>query len=78
MKKIECWPPPDWHECVIDWDWLLEDENRPHVNEIYGWCDRHSSPSRYHVHGWHQSKGFAFRFEDPRDAIIFKLIWPHQ
>ena len=30
---------------------------------------------RYHVHGWQSTKGFAFRFEDPRDAVLFKLTW---
>jgi len=74
MIQFKAWPPPDWTECVVSWDWLLGDD-RLHVNEIYSWCNQHSSPSRYHVHGWHQTEGFAFRFEDPRDAVMFKLTW---
>ena len=74
MIQFKAWPPPDWTECVVSWDWLLGDD-RPHVNEIYSWCNQHSSPSRYHVHGWHQTEGFAFKFEDPRDAVMFKLTW---
>jgi len=27
------------------------------------------------VHGWQSTEGFAFRFEDPYDAIMFKLTW---
>jgi hypothetical protein len=75
MDQVKLWPPPGWQECVISWDWLLEDHDRPHVNEIYSWCDQHVSPGRYHVHGWHSTGGFAFRFEDPKDAVLFKLTW---
>jgi hypothetical protein len=27
------------------------------------------------VHGWQSTQGFAFRFENPHDAIMFKLTW---
>jgi hypothetical protein len=74
MIQFKAWPPPEWHECVVTWDWLLKADS-PHVNTIYSWCDQHGSLGRYHVHGWHQSEGFAFRFEDPRDAVMFKLTW---
>ena len=30
---------------------------------------------RYHLHGWRATEGFAFRFEDPVDALYFKLRW---
>ena len=76
MIQLKLWPPPDWHECVVSWDWLLESPYRP--QDLYDWCDNHDSSGRYHVHGWKSTKGFAFQFEDPRDAIIFKLIWPSQ
>jgi len=46
-----------------------------HPQELYNWCDNHASTGRYHVHGWRSTEGFAFRFEDPRDAILFKLTW---
>ena len=74
MQQFEAWPPPNWHECVVSWDYILESkEVRP--QELYEWCDCHHSKARYHVHGWQSTEGFAFRFEDPYDAIIFKLTW---
>ena len=76
MKNFQFWPPPDWVECVIHWDYILD--SPVHPQDLYNWCDNHSSPSRYHVHGWQSTEGFAFRFEDPRDAILFKLKWTHQ
>jgi len=27
------------------------------------------------LHGWNGTLGFAFRFEDARDATAFKLRW---
>jgi len=75
MNQFKAWPPPDtWYECVVTWDSILEtQEIRP--QELYDWCDRQASTGRYHVHGWRSTEGFAFRFEDPYDAIIFKLTW---
>ena len=74
MDQLILWPPPDdWQECVVTWDYLLD--STIHPQELYDWCNCHSSPSRYHVHGWRSTYGFAFRFEDPQDAIIFKLRW---
>ena len=77
MRQLKLWPPPDWHECIITWEYLI---NTPgiHVDDYYTWCDRHPSIGSYHVHGWRSTEGFAFRFEDPRDAILFKLKWTHQ
>jgi hypothetical protein len=44
------------------------------IREILKWID--SAPGgRYHLHGFKADKGFAFRFEDPRDATYFKLKW---
>jgi hypothetical protein len=76
MQNFQLWPPPDWVECVILWDYLLD--SPVHPQDLYNWCDDHPSTSRYHVHGWQSTQGFAFRFEDPRDAILFKLKWTHQ
>ena len=56
-------------------------------NKIVDWVD--STPGgRYHLHGWEDfqrfprhgigvggTDGFAFRFEDPRDAVLFRLKW---
>jgi hypothetical protein len=73
MNQLKLWPPPDWYECVVSWDSILESSIHP--QELYDWCDTHSSEGRYHVHGWQSTKGFAFRFEDPYDAIVFRLKW---
>ena len=74
MVNFQAWPPPDWTECVVTWDSILASKEF-HPRYLYEWCDRHPSTGRYHVHGWHQTEGFAFRFEDPRDAVLFKLTW---
>jgi len=77
MIQFTAWPPPDWTECVVTWDYLLQKET-PHPNELYEWCDSYASDSRYHVHGWQKTQGFAFRFEDARVATVFKLTWTCQ
>ena len=74
MIQFKAWPPPNWHECVVSWDSILESKE-VHPRELYAWCDRHPGEGRYHVHGWQSTEGFAFRFEDARDAILFKLTW---
>jgi hypothetical protein len=74
MQQFQAWPPPDWYECVVTWDSILESQE-VHPRDLYEWCDRHPSEGRYHVHGWHSTEGFAFRFEDPYDAVVFKLKW---
>ena len=75
MDQLTLWPPPDdWVECIVSWDYILQ-PNTVHPHELYKWCDCHPSPGRYHVHGWQSSEGFAFKFEDPRDAVLFKLTW---
>lgn len=73
MTKIELWPPPDWTEVVILWPTMLDrDARSPHV--ILDWVDR-APGGCYHLHGHEGVKGFAFRFENPEDAILFKLRW---
>ena len=87
MIKFNTWPPPeDWPEIVITWKIMLENP-RFNPNKIVDWVD--STPGgRYHLHGWEDfqrfpkhgigvggTDGFAFRFEDERDAILFKLKW---
>jgi hypothetical protein len=74
MINFQLWPPPDWTECVVSWDYILQNR-KPDPQALYDWCKNHNSLGRYHVHGWRSTEGFAFRFEDPYDAIIFKLTW---
>ena len=74
MIQFQLWPPPDWSECVVRWDYILESKEF-HPRYLYEWCDSQPSSGRYHVHGWQSTEGFAFRFENPCDAIMFKLRW---
>jgi hypothetical protein len=56
-------------------------------NAIIEWVNQ-TPGGRYHLHGWEDFKrfhshgigvggvdGVAFRFEDPRDATLFRLRW---
>ena len=67
------WPPPEWTEVVITWDQILADEQL-NPNMLYDWCSKRSG-RMFHVHGWEKTEGFAFRFEDPKDATVFALFW---
>ena len=73
MDQVALWPAPNWHECVVGWDYILASPLHP--QELYDWCNNHPSTGRYHVHGWKSTEGFAFRFENPHDAVMFKLTW---
>ena len=76
MEKVAYQEPwPDWTEVIILWDDILAD-NYP-IRHILNWIDD-APGGRYHVHGWKSTEGFAFRFEDPRDAILFSLTWTHR
>jgi hypothetical protein len=74
MKKYVKWPPPaEWEEVVITWDIMLSSgRHTPPV--IIEWLET-APGGRYHLHGWRSKEGFAFRFEDPKDALYFRLIW---
>ena len=74
MLQHQFWPPPEWTECVVAWDYILQDRTL-YPQALYDWCNNQTSTGRYHVHGWQSTQGFAFRFEDPRDALVFKLRW---
>ena len=76
MIQLKLWPPPNWSECVVRWDYILESPYRP--QDLYDWCDGRPSNGRYHVHGWKSTEGFAFQFEDPKDAVLFSLTWTHR
>jgi len=78
LIQLMLWPPPaDWEEVVITWDWILKQNCENLVNRIYDWCHNHPSTGRFHAHGWQATEGFAFRFEQPQDAIVFTLRWAH-
>jgi hypothetical protein len=51
---------------------LENNRHRPPV--IIDWLEK-APGGRYHLHGWKAKEGFAFRFEDPVDALYFKLRW---
>lgn len=73
MQQFTAWPPPNWTEVVITWDEILADKKlKPQM--LYDWCEQHTT-GRYHVHGWQSTEGFAFRFENPKDATVFAIIW---
>ena len=74
MIQLETWPPPaEWEEVVIPWEVMLTGERHtPPV--IISWLET-APGGRYHLHGWRSTEGFAFRFEDPMDALYFKLRW---
>ena len=74
MQKRQCWPPPeDWYQVVISWDTMWEHSDC-NPNEIVAWVEAYPG-AEYHLHGYRSTEGFAFRFSDPDDALIFKLKW---
>ena len=73
MTRYDIWPPPDWDEVVITWESILMREDYKIV-EVCEWITK-TPGGRYHLHGWRQTEGFAYRFEDPKDAPIFALRW---
>lgn len=74
MTRVEQWPPPDWTEVVVTWDWLM----LSHRHSIKELVDKviNQPGGCYHLHGKGAARDFAFRFEDPRDATWFRLILP--
>ena len=73
MIQFVGWPPPDWTEVVVTWQTML-DSKEHNVNEIHEWVNTHPG-GRFHLHGWQKTEGFAYRFENPEDALIFALRW---
>lgn len=79
MIQLKTWPPPDWAECIVTWAWLMGSQTpQGTIQQMYAWCEQNPSTARYHVHGWRATEGFVFKFEDPKDAVMFKLKWPHE
>jgi hypothetical protein len=74
MIQLQTWPPPDWTEVVVTWEIMLHNADRA-PNNITEWCYRYPGHGRWHLHGFQSTEGFAFRFEDARDATIFRLSW---
>ena len=74
MRQYVKWPPPaEWEEVVITWEVMLKGgRHSPPV--IIKWLET-APGGRYYLHGWRATEGFAFRFEDPVDALYFKLRW---
>lgn len=71
MQQFTAWPPPNWTEVVITWDTMLARHN---THAIQRWI-ADTEGGRYHLHGWRSTEGFAYRFEDPKDAVKFALVW---
>ena len=74
MTRIEQWPPPDWTEVVVTWDWIMVSHLHD-INALFKQLENQPG-GRFHLHGKGKFKDFAFRFEDPRDALWFTLIIP--
>jgi hypothetical protein len=74
VTQIETWPPPkDWTEIVVSWQTMLDNADYA-PNTILEWLD--TTPGKcYHLHGWKSTEGFAFRFQNPHDAMLFALRW---
>ena len=74
MIELSTWPPPgEWEEVVVTWEVMLS-SGRHKPPAIIEWLAT-APGGRYHLHGWRATEGFAFRFEDPVDALYFKLRW---
>ena len=66
-------PHDSWEEVVILWKDVFDGPKYP-IREILNWIDA-TEGGRYHLHGWNSTDGFCFRFENPADAVYFKLRW---
>ena len=72
MKRIEGYPPLDWHEVVILWTDIIKKQS---YHSIIEWLDKTIEGCYYHIDRFNQTEGIAFRFEQRGDAILFKLKW---
>ena len=74
MTKVEMWPPPDWTEVVITWTWIMARRNHD-INGLFKWLNKQPG-GRYHLSGKGEEHDFAFRFENPADAVWFSMNIP--
>lgn len=68
------WPPPDWSEVIVLWKDIMDMKFSGRAREMLDWVDK-TEGGNYHLHGYKSTEGFAFRFENPYDAIVFRLKW---
>ena len=74
MEKVDyCRPHPDWEEVIIWWHDITDGPRYP-ITKILEWI-AFAPGGRYHLHGHDCTAGFAFRFENPKDATYFRLKW---
>ena len=73
MTQVECWPPPEWYEVILLWEDVLNPPRYP-IRQILDWFET-APGGRYHLHGYKATEGFAFRFENPRDGMLFRIMW---
>lgn len=74
MKRVAYQAPaPAWTEVLVLWNDIMN-HPRYSIREILAWVDT-APGGRYHLHGHNSTDGFAFRFEQSRDATYFKLKW---
>ena len=74
IQSGEMWPPPEsWTEVTVLWDDILEGPKFP-IRQMLDWLET-TPGGRYHMSGYENTEGFSFRFQDPEDAIHFKLRW---
>ena len=74
MQKVEMWPPPDWEEVIVTWVWIMSGHTHD-INQLFKMIEAQPG-GRFHIHGCNHDHDFAFRFEDPRDAVWFRLMIP--
>jgi hypothetical protein len=66
-------PPPEWTEIIIMWEDVTDGPKYP-IREILSWLTT-TQGGRYHLHGFKNTEGFVFNFENPHDATLFRLKW---
>lgn len=74
MTRVEMWPPPDWEEVIITWDWIMS--THKHDINIMARLLQDTPGGKYHLHSKGDKHDFAFRFENSCDATWFRLNIP--
>jgi hypothetical protein len=73
MIKYETWPPPNWTEVRVSWEYIMKSD-RHNPNDMFNWACLHPG-GMFHVSGYGTSEGFSYRFADSKDAVQFALRW---